>query len=80
MVNLVAGRVDHFTLKTLQTWLRLCRVMYDIVGMVGDQYIVKTDKGLNFSLYLIVILKDLTPFFFMRLECQGEGFTYMPNI
>ena len=37
--------------------------MYDIVGMVGDQYIVKTDKGLNFSLYLIVILKDLTPFF-----------------
>ena len=42
-----AGGGGRSSLKTLQTLLRLCRAMYDIVDMVGDQYIVKTDKGLK---------------------------------
>ena len=38
----------HFrSLKTLQTWLRLCRAMYRIIGIIDGHYIVQTPKGLK---------------------------------
>ena len=38
----------HFSsLKALQTWLRLCRAMYRIIGIIDGHYIVQTPIGLK---------------------------------